>query len=71
MSTPTTEERFTVEIGWNENIEAYVARVPDIPELAAWDETQEDTLKKVRKAIRTNIEMAREHGDPVPEPSDY
>jgi predicted RNase H-like HicB family nuclease len=70
MATPTTEERFTVEIGWNENIEAYVARVPDIPELASWDETQEDALKKVRKAIRANIEMAREHGDPVPEPSD-
>ena len=42
----------------------------DIPELAAWDETQEDALKKVRKAIRANIEIAQEHGDPVPEPSD-
>jgi len=48
---------------------AYVARVPDIPELAAWDETQEDALKKVRKAIRANIEIAHEYGDPVPEPS--
>ena len=71
MSTPTIEERFTVEIAWNDNIEAYMARVPDIPELAAWDETQEDALKKVRKAIRTNIEMAIEHGDPVPKPSDF
>jgi predicted RNase H-like HicB family nuclease len=71
MPTPTIEERFTVEIGWNESIEAYVARVPDIPEVAAWDETQEDALKKVRKAIRANIEMAREYGDPVPEPSDH
>jgi predicted RNase H-like HicB family nuclease len=69
MPLPTLEERFTVEIGWNESIEAYVARVPDIPELAAWDETQEGVLRKVRKAIRANIEMAREHGDPVPEPS--
>jgi predicted RNase H-like HicB family nuclease len=66
---PATEERFTVEISWNEDIEAYVARVPDIPELAAWDETPEDALKKVRKAIRANIEIAHEHGDPVPEPS--
>lgn len=71
IPTPTTEERFTVEIGWNESIEAYVARVPDIPELVAWDETQEDALKKVRKAIRTNIEMAQEYGDPVPEPSEH
>ena len=69
MPTPTTEERFTVEISWKESIEAYVARVPDIPELAAWDETQEDALKKVRKAIRANIEIAHEYGDPVPEPS--
>jgi predicted RNase H-like HicB family nuclease len=69
MPTPTTEERFTVEISWKENIEAYVARVPDIPELAAWDETQEDALKKVRKAIRANIDIAHEYGDPVPEPS--
>jgi predicted RNase H-like HicB family nuclease len=71
MATPATEERFTVEIGWNESIEAYVARVPDIPELVAWDETQEDALKKVRRAIRANIEMAKEYGDPVPEPSDH
>jgi predicted RNase H-like HicB family nuclease len=70
MPTPTPEDRFTVEIGWNEDIEAYVARVPDIPELAAWDQTQEDALKKVRKAIRANIEMAREYGDQVPTPSD-
>ena len=71
MPTPATEERFTVEIGWNESIESYVARVPDIPELVAWDETQEDALKKVHMAIRANIEMAREYGDPVPEPSDH
>jgi predicted RNase H-like HicB family nuclease len=69
MPTPTTEERFTVEISWKESIEAYVARVPDIPELAAWDETQEDALKKVRKAIRANIDIAHEYGEPVPEPS--
>jgi predicted RNase H-like HicB family nuclease len=70
LPTPTTEDRFTVEIGWNEGIDAYVARVPDIPELAAWDQTQEEALKKVRKAIRANIEIAKEHGDPVPVPSD-
>jgi predicted RNase H-like HicB family nuclease len=70
MATPTTEDRFTVEIGWNKSIEAYVARVPDIPELAAWDQTQEEALKKVRKAIRAHIEIAREHGDQVPTPSD-
>jgi predicted RNase H-like HicB family nuclease len=69
MPTPTTEDRFTVEISWKESIEAYVERVPDIPELAAWGETQEDALKKVRKAIRANIEIAHEYGDPVPEPS--
>ena len=71
MPTPTTEQRFTVEIRWKESIEAYVARVPDIPELAAWDESQEDALKKVRKAIRANIEIAQEYGDPVPESSDH
>jgi predicted RNase H-like HicB family nuclease len=70
MSTPTIEDRFTVEVGWNRDIEAYVVRVPDIPELVAWDETQEDALKKARKAIRANIEMAKEHGDPIPEPPD-
>jgi hypothetical protein len=46
MPTPVLEDRFTVEIGWNQNIDAYVARVPDIPELAAWDQTQEGALKK-------------------------
>lgn len=35
MSTQPTEERFMVEIGWSDNIEAYMAGVPDIPELAS------------------------------------
>jgi predicted RNase H-like HicB family nuclease len=70
MPTPVLEDRFTVEIGWNQSIDAYVARVPDIPQLAAWDQTQEGALKMVRKAIRSNIEMAKEYGDPVPEPTD-
>ncbi len=69
MPTPAVENRFRVEISWNQNIDAYVARVPDIPELVAWDEAQEKALKKARKAIRSNIEMAREYGDPVPEPT--
>jgi predicted RNase H-like HicB family nuclease len=67
---PAVEDRFTVEISWNRNIDAYVARVPDIPDLAAWDQTQEEALKKVRKAIRLNIEVAQEYGDPVPEPTE-
>ncbi len=71
MSTPATEERLTVEMSWKESIKAYVARVPDIPELAAWDESREDALKKVRKAIRANLEIAHEYGAPVPEPSDH
>jgi predicted RNase H-like HicB family nuclease len=70
MPTPAVEDRFTIDIGWNHNIDAYVARVPDIPEFAAWDQTQEEALKKARKAIRSNIEMAKEYGDPVPEPTD-
>ncbi len=69
LPTPAEEHRFRVEISWNQNIDAYVARVPDIPELAAWDPAEEKALKKVRKAIRLNIEMAREYGDAVPEPT--
>ncbi len=69
MPTTAEEHRFRVEISWNQNIDAYVARVPDIPELAAWDKAEEEALKKVRKAIRLNIEMAREYGDPVPQPT--
>jgi len=55
MLTPNTEERFTVEISWQESIESYVARVPDIPELAAWGETQEVALKRrcARRSART------------------
>ncbi len=69
LPAPAVEHRFRVELSWNQNLDAYVARVPDIPELVAWDKAEEKALKKVRKAIRSNIEMAREYGDPVPEPT--
>ncbi|MGA2263745.1 MAG: type II toxin-antitoxin system HicB family antitoxin [Acidobacteriota bacterium] len=47
----------------------YIADIPDLPQCAAFGETQEQALAEVVKAKRAWIEAARAEGKPVPPPS--
>jgi predicted RNase H-like HicB family nuclease len=42
--------------------------VPELPGCAAHGTTQEDALSSALDAIRLWIDMAKEFGDPIPEP---
>lgn len=50
------------EKGWG-------AYVPDIPGCIATGRTRQLTEKRIREAISLHVELLREHGDPVPEPT--
>ncbi len=54
-----------VEKGPN-NLSAYV---PDLPGCTSAAQTMEDLLAGIREAIEGHLEVMREYGDPIPEPT--
>lgn len=54
-----------IEKGPN-NLSAYV---PDLPGCTSAGSTFEDVLAGIREAIAGHLEVMREYGDPIPEPS--
>jgi predicted RNase H-like HicB family nuclease len=57
-----------VIIYWSEEDEAFVAEAPELPGCAVHGPTQDRALSNAQDAIRLWIEVAKEFGDPVPEP---
>ena len=54
-----------IERGPN-NFSAYV---PDLPGCTSAGKTLEDTLAGTREAVEGHLEVIREYGDPIPEPT--
>ncbi|MGC1870165.1 MAG: type II toxin-antitoxin system HicB family antitoxin [Acidobacteriaceae bacterium] len=47
----------------------YGAYVPDLPGLGVVGKTLDDTKKLIREGIEAHIQVMREHGEVVPEPT--
>ena len=47
----------------------YGAYVPDLPGLGVVAKTLDDTKKLIREGIEAHIQVMREHGETVPEPT--
>ena len=47
----------------------YGAHVPDLPGCIAAGDTREETVELIREAIGYHLELMREDGDPIPEPT--
>ena len=48
---------------------SYGAYVPDLPGCVAAGESRREVLKLIRDAVKLHIEVLRESGRPVPEPT--
>ena len=48
---------------------SFGAHVPDLPGCVAVGETAEEVEELIRTAIRGHLEVLREAGEPIPEPS--
>ena len=59
--------RYTVI--YEKSTTGYGAYVPDLPGLGVVAKTLEDTRKLIREGIEAHIQVMREHGEPVPEPT--
>lgn len=47
----------------------YGAYAPDLPGCIAAGDTIEETEALMREAVYYHLELMREHGDPIPEPT--
>ena len=60
--------KYEITIYWSNEDDAFVAEAPELPGCAAHDDTEEAALENIRQAMDRWLEMAREFGDPIPEP---
>ena len=59
--------RYTVI--YEKSATGYGAYVPDLPGLGVVGKTLDDTEKLIREGIEAHIQVMREHGEVVPEPT--
>ena len=59
---------YAISIFFDEEDGDYVAVVPDLKGCSAFGDTPEEALRQVQIAKNGWLEVAREHGDPIPEP---
>jgi predicted RNase H-like HicB family nuclease len=60
--------KYEVIIYWSNEDQVFVAEVPELPGCMAHGSTPEAALTNAHEAIQLWIDMAREFGDPIPEP---
>lgn len=59
---------YAVSIFWSDEDNQYIAVVPDLRGCSASGDTPEEALREVQIAKDLWLEVAREHGDALPEP---
>jgi predicted RNase H-like HicB family nuclease len=64
------EQDYRIDVFWSDEDEAYVANIPDLKSCSAFGDTSEQALAEVLIAKEAWLEAAREHGKPIPEPSE-
>jgi predicted RNase H-like HicB family nuclease len=60
--------KYEIIIYWSNEDDAFVAEVPELPGCMAHGSTQTDALKNINEAMELWIDVARKHGDTIPEP---
>jgi predicted RNase H-like HicB family nuclease len=60
--------KYEIIMYWSTEDDAFVAEVPELPGCMAHGSTQKDALKNINEAMELWIDVARDNGDPIPEP---
>ena len=60
--------KYEVILYWSNEDQVFVAEVPELLGCAAHGNTREEALKNVQDAMTLWLDVAKSHGDPVPEP---
>lgn len=59
---------YAVSIFWSDEDDQYIAVVPDLSGCSASGDTPEEALREIQIAKELWLKVAKEHGDPLPEP---
>lgn len=59
---------YHINIFWHDRSGSWVADVPDLPGCSAHGDSAEAAAREIQIAIELWLEVASEHGDPIPEP---
>lgn len=59
---------YHINVFWSDEDSCWIADVPDLRHCSAHGETPEEAVREVLVAQELWLDVAREHGDPVPEP---
>lgn len=62
-------DRHAINVFWSEPDGCYIATVPDLEGCSAFGDTPEAAVREVQTAKELWLEVAREDGEEIPEPS--
>jgi predicted RNase H-like HicB family nuclease len=62
------DKRYSVVVFWSDEDDLWIAEVPDLQYCAAHGGTPEEAIAELGVAMEGWLEVAREHGYPIPEP---
>ncbi len=63
------EDHYRIEVFWSDEDECWIANVPDLRYCSAHGDTPDEAFAEIQIAKRLWLESMREHGEPLPEPS--
>ena len=63
------KNKYTLQIFWSDEDEAFVAICQEFPGLSAFGETREEALKEAQIALDLIIQTYQEKNIPLPEPN--
>lgn len=62
-------QEYTFYMVWDPEERVWVTHVPDLNDLSSFGETEEEAIAMTREAIEFYLEVTREKGLPLPQPS--
>lgn len=60
--------KYSVQVIWSDEDEAFLATIPELPGLSAFGDTQEEATQEAITIAQDMIEIKEEDGDPIPNP---
>jgi predicted RNase H-like HicB family nuclease len=60
---------YHINVFYSDEDEGYIADIPDLPNCSAFGQTAEEAVREVAVAKQLWLEVAREDGRPIPEPT--
>jgi len=67
-SSPNSASRYSLQIGWSNADQAFIAAVPELAGCLADGATYEEALRAIEEEIEVWLETARIEGWKIPEP---